>query len=166
MKKSILFFMVFTLAFVGCDKEKECNPNCGPDQQCVDGVCSCGNTGFILGNACIEKCADCFEGSFDCGCTDKYIFNISKFEANTSEVILHYTRSGLSPGIGATTVTKIGEDLYRFNIPRSCDAGGRRSTNIEFVVDTKDPAKLSVTARYHILPSNETLETCSATFIR
>lgn len=164
MKSLILFFGIFTFVSIGCKKDKECNPTCGLLQRCDDGVCSCPNGKYLLGNSCIDKCADCFEGAFDCGCTDKYIFDISKFDDNARQIIMHYVRTGSSPGTGSTDVTKIGEYLYKFNIPRSCDIGGNKSTNIEFTVDKSEPSKLKVQARYHILPSNETLGTCETVF--
>jgi hypothetical protein len=166
MKKIILVFYLGLFVIYGCEREKECNPNCGPFQKCDNGVCGCRDDQFLLGNSCIEKCTDCYEGVFDCGCTDKYIFNISQFDAIVGQITLHYVRTGVSPGIGYTDVTKLGEHIYRFTIPRYCDAGGKQSTNIEFTVNTKDSTKLEVTARYYILPSNETLETCSAIFLK
>lgn len=164
MRVIIFLFFIALLVTSCCRKEKECNPTCGPLQQCDDGVCSCPNGKYLLGNSCIDKCTNCFEGAFDCGCTDKYIFDISKFDESTSQIIMHYVRSGNSPGIGSADVIKIGEHNYRFNIPRSCDVGGKKSTNIEFTVDKSEPSKLKVQARYHILLSNETLGTCETVF--
>ncbi|HMT71984.1 MAG TPA: hypothetical protein PKD16_17575 [Saprospiraceae bacterium] len=164
MKSISVFIFCIILVSTGCHKDKECNPTCGPLQQCNDGVCSCPNGKYLLGNSCIDKCTNCFEGSFDCGCTDQYIFDISKFDESTRQIIMHYVRSGNSPGIGSGDVIKIGENVYRFNIPRSCDLSGKKSTNIEFTVDKSEAFKLKVQARYHILPSNETLGTCETVF--
>lgn len=66
MKSIIIFICCIILVSTGCHKEKECNPTCGPLQQCDDGVCSCPNGKYLLGNSCIDKCINCFEGSFDC----------------------------------------------------------------------------------------------------
>lgn len=162
---NLILFTVFIMSMSCCDKEKECNPSCGPLQFCNDGVCSCKNDQFLLGNSCISKCENCFEGSFDCGCTDKYLIDATKFE--NSSVIIHYNipNTFTNPNV-STIVTKIGESKYRFLINRSCDVGDRKSTNIEFIVDKSDATQLKVDARYHILPSNETLATCSSVFTR
>lgn len=167
MKSILLFFGFVFFVNLGCRKDKECNPSCGPLQQCDDGVCLCPNGQFLLGNSCKEKCPDCFEGSFTCGCTDKYIFDISKFDDNTRQISLHYVIPGTtSISNGMTDVTKLGENVFKFNIPRRCDEGGKKSTNIEFTVDKSDSARLKVQARYHILPSNETLGTCETVFTK
>jgi hypothetical protein len=162
---NLILFTVFTMSMSCCDKEKECNPLCGPLQSCNDGVCSCKTDQFLLGTDCVTKCFDCFEGSFDCGCTDKFIIDATKFES--SSVTVNY----VTPGIlgyhnASTSVTKLGESKYRFLINRSCDVGDRKSTNIEFIVDKSDATQLTVDARFHILPSNETLATCSSVFTR
>ncbi len=147
----------------GC--KKECNPSCGPLQFCDDGVCSCKADQFLIGNSCLSRCENCFEGSFDCGCTDKYIFNTSAFD--DSSVLLNFVITGtIGISNANTTVTKLSPTRYRFLIPRSCDVGDRKSTHIEFFVDRADLTQLNVDARYHILPSNETLATCSAIFTR
>lgn len=167
MKLILAFICFLILVSTGCRKDKECNPTCGPLQQCDDGVCSCPNGKYLLGNSCIDKCTYCFEGSFSCGCTDKYVFDISKFDDNRRQISLHYVIPGtISISNGMTDVTKLGENVYRFNIPRRCDVNGNKSTNIEFTVDKSDSSKLKVQARYHVLPSNETLGTCETVFTK
>jgi len=166
MKQKFLSFIMLITTF-GCHSEKECNPNCGPLQRCDDGVCACNENQFIMGNSCITRCADCFEGSFDCGCTDTYVFDITQFDSATRQVTLYYVTPGtIGMNRGSTDVTKLSSNMYKFNIPRRCDVGSRRSTNKEFTVDTADPTKLAITARYHILMSNETLATCSTVFTK
>lgn len=146
-----------------CEKEKPCNPACGTLQSCNDGVCSCRSDQFLLGNSCVSRCDDCYEGAFDCGCTDKYVIDQTKFESN--DVTINFNIPGtIAKSNGHTYVTKLSETKFRFLIPRSCDLGDRRSTHIEFVVDKSDPASVIVEARHHILPSNETLATCSTVF--
>jgi hypothetical protein len=168
IKMKALFVNFIILAFLllasCCKKEKECNPACGPLQTCDDGVCKCKTDQFILGNSCVSRCKDCYEGAFSCGCTDKYVIDASKFELG--EVVLNYVQSGSSPGIGSTDVRNVGQSTYKFSIPRSCTIGDKKSTDIEFTVDKSDSLQLKVEARYHILPSNETLEICSAVFTR
>jgi hypothetical protein len=161
--------LVFCLIFLstGCQKDKECDPSCGPLQLCSDGICTCPNDNYVLGNSCVDNCEDCFEGLFDCGCIEKYIFDISKFDDSASQVVLHYVIPGtISITNASSDVTKLSEHTYRFDIPRSCDIGDKKSTNIEFTVDKSEPSKLKVQARYHILPSNETLGTCETVFTK
>lgn len=163
MKSITLFFCFVTFMSLGCKKDKECNPTCGPLQQCDDGVCSCPNGQYLLGNSCIDKCSDCFEGSFDCGCTDKYVINISEKSGNL--ITLNYVIPG-TIGIvnNYPNITYINSTKFKFLVERICNFGDRTSTNIEFTVDKSEPSKLKVQARYHILPSNETLGTCETVF--
>ena len=163
MRTYNLIIFSFFLFSLGCEKEKPCSPSCGPLQSCNDGVCSCRSDQFLLGNNCISKCENCYEGAFDCGCTDKYIIDITKFVSN--DVSIKYTITGtIAIANGNTDITKLSETKFRFLIPRSCDVGNRQSTHIEFVVDKSDPSSVIVEARHHILPSNETLATCSTIF--
>ena len=165
MRLSLKFLLLIVLTSLGCNKEKECNPACGPLQQCADGVCTCGDDQFLLGNTCIEKCPDCFEGAFDCGCTDKYIIDTFEFNSNNAQVTLRYNIPGtITTRRSMTEISKIEENTYRFNIPRSCDIGDKKSTHIEFTVDKSDSSKLDITARYYIFQTNETLGTCSSLF--
>jgi hypothetical protein len=166
MKSLFVNFIILAFLFLASctKKEKECNPACGPLQICDDGMCKCKTGQFLIGNSCVSKCIDCYEGAFSCGCTDKYVFDCTKY--NAGEAILRYVRTGLSPGIESTDVSRIGQSTYKFSIPRSCTIGNKKSTDIEFFVDKSDSLQLKVEARYHILPSNETLETCSAVFTR
>lgn len=163
MRTYNLIIFSFFLFSLGCEKEKPCSPSCGPLQSCNDGVCSCRSDQFLLGNTCVRKCDECYEGAFDCGCTDKYIIDITKFVSN--DVSIKYTITGtIAIANGNTDITKLSETKFRFLIPRSCDVGNRISTHIEFVVDKSDPSSVIVEARHHILPSNETLATCSTIF--
>lgn len=163
MRTYNLIIFSFFLFSLGCEKEKPCSPSCGPLQSCNDGVCSCRSDQFLLGNTCVRKCDECYEGAFDCGCTDKYIIDITKFVSN--DVSIKYTITGtIAIANGNTDITKLSETKFRFLIPRSCDVGNRQSTHIEFVVDKSDPSSVIVEARHHILPSNETLATCSTIF--
>jgi len=163
MRTYNLIIFSFFLFSLGCEKEKPCSPSCGPLQSCNDGVCSCRSDQFLLGNTCVRKCDECYEGAFDCGCTDKYIIDITKFVSN--DVSIKYTITGtIAIANGNTDITKLSETKFRFLIPRSCDVGNRQSTHIEFVVDKSDPSSVNVEARHHILPSNETLATCSTIF--
>lgn len=163
MRTYNLIIFSFFLFSLGCEKEKSCSPSCGPLQSCNDGVCSCRSDQFLLGNSCVSKCENCYEGAFDCGCTDKYVMDQTKFESN--DVTINFNIPGtIANSNGHTYVTKLSETKFRFLIPRSCDVGNRKSTHIEFVVDKSDPSSVIVEARHHILPSNETLATCSTIF--
>ena len=87
------------------------------------------------------------------------------FKGGGNLITLNYVIPGTSGFTnGYPDVTKLSETKFRFLIPRSCDVGNRQSTHIEFVVDKSDPSSVNVEARHHILPSNETLATCSTIF--
>ncbi|MBP9197582.1 MAG: hypothetical protein KBF35_07930 [Saprospiraceae bacterium] len=164
MRTYNLIIFSFFLFSLGCEKEKPCSPSCGPLQSCNDGVCSCRSDQFLLGNSCVSKCENCYEGAFECGCTDKYVMDFS-FKGGGNLITLNYVIPGTSGFTnGYPDVTKLSETKFRFLIPRSCDVGNRISTHIEFVVDKSDPSSVIVEARHHILPSNETLATCSTIF--
>ena len=163
MRTYNLIIFSFFLFSLGCEKEKPCSPSCGPLQSCNGGVCSCRSDQFLLGNSCVSKCENCYERAFECGCTDKYVMDQTKFESN--DVTINFNIPGtIANSNGHTYVTKLSETKFRFLIPRSCDVGNRQSTHIEFVVDKSDPSSVIVEARHHILPSNETLATCSTIF--
>lgn len=156
----ILSLAVFLLLVLSsCDKEmeKECIQTCGPLQFCENGVCRCSDDQFLLGNTCEDRCADCFEGSFECGCDHKYIFDVSQFNWFQYKIA--------NSGSGSSGTTKISETMFKTLIVRSCDIGDKKSTHIEFIIDTSDSTKLDVNARYYVLP-NETFATCSSVFTK
>lgn len=167
MKALSFITIFFILILASCCKEKECNPSCGPFQICNDGICSCQSDEFLLGNSCIKRCTECFEGSFTCGCTDKYVFDLSPFNLNPKQVTIHYKINGtIAIANLMTDVKELSSTEFRFSIPRLCDISGNKSTHIEFTLDTSDSPNIKVDARYLILPTNETLTTCSTTFTK
>ncbi len=165
MRSIIVLLVCIVMASASCKKmkmDKECTTPCGSQQYCNDGECACDSTKILLGGYCIDKCESCYAGSFDCGCTDKYIFTIDSLG---NEVKIQYIIPGTnSYANGYTEIKNLSPTKFRFIIPRYCEIGDKKSSYIEFTVDKSDPKNLLVEARHHNLPSNETVATCSAIF--
>lgn len=159
-------FVCIVMASAGCKKmkmDKECTTPYRFQQYCKDGECACNSTKILLGNSCISKCESCYAGSFDCGCTDKYVLNIDSIG---NEVSISYVSLPGSSGYGTghTEIKNLSPTKFRFIIPRHCVIGDKTSSYIEFTVDKSDPKNLLVEARHYNLPSNETVASCSAIF--
>ena len=128
MRTYNLIIFSFFLFSLGCEKEKPCSPSCGPLQSCNDGVCSCRSDQFLLGNSCVSKCENCYEGAFDCGCTDKYVMNFS-LPGGGSLITLNYVTPGtLSINNGYPDITN--SMCVDFLFPTSHDLGIK---NLNFV---------------------------------
>lgn len=162
----ILSVLMVSLSCKKHDCTIGCKTECGSQQHCEDGECLCDSMYVALGKSCVYQCGECYIGSFNCGCTDKYMINIYEFDSQSPQVTINYQLSPESSDYNniLTNVTKISKTEYKFLIPRYCDIGPKTSTHMEFIVDKSTPNELLVKARYVILPSFEELATCYAIF--